>query len=126
MVYDFSPSRAGEHVRNFFGFWNGKLVCGDFAGYKAGFEKGTQDLLHGSRTPGVFDLHVASKNQSAEQELRSIGGLYEVEHQARDMSDEDKAAPISTPQHAWELAQRDWCPMDRQRLKLWITALNAR
>ncbi|MNF13400.1 Transposase IS66 family protein [compost metagenome] len=40
MVYDFSPSRAGEHARNFLGTWNGKLVCDDFAGYKAGFERG--------------------------------------------------------------------------------------
>ncbi|RMO88339.1 putative transposase [Pseudomonas syringae pv. philadelphi] len=36
VVYDFSPSRAGEHARNFLGHWNGKLVCDDFAGYKAG------------------------------------------------------------------------------------------
>jgi hypothetical protein len=36
VVYDFSPSRAGEHARNFLGQWNGKLVCDDFAGYKAG------------------------------------------------------------------------------------------
>ena len=35
VVYDFSPSRADEHARNFLGSWNGKLVCDDFAGYKA-------------------------------------------------------------------------------------------
>lgn len=40
VVYDFSPSRAGEHARNFMGNWKGKLVCDDFAGYKAGFEQG--------------------------------------------------------------------------------------
>lgn len=27
-----------QHVRNFLGDWNGKLVCDHFAGYKAGFE----------------------------------------------------------------------------------------
>lgn len=61
-----------------------------------------------------FDLHVANKSQLAEQALRSIGGLYEVERQARDMSDEDrrrirqeKAAPIITTLHDWMLAQRD-------------------
>ena len=26
VVYDFSPSRTGEHARNFLGTWNGKLV----------------------------------------------------------------------------------------------------
>nr|WP_256571155.1 IS66 family transposase [Pseudomonas sp. NFACC02] len=35
VAYDFSPSRAGEHARYFLGNWNGKLVCDDFAGYKA-------------------------------------------------------------------------------------------
>ena len=39
VVYEFSPSRAGEHARNFLGSWNGKLLRDDFAGYKEGFEK---------------------------------------------------------------------------------------
>jgi transposase len=30
VVYDFSPSRAGEHARNFLQDWKGKLVCDDF------------------------------------------------------------------------------------------------
>src|SRR3546814_5112166 len=30
VVYDFSPSRAGEHARNFLQDWRGKLVCDDF------------------------------------------------------------------------------------------------
>ncbi|AMB79740.1 transposase [Pseudomonas fragi] len=43
VVYDFSPSRAGEHARNFLGNWKGKLVCNDFAGKKAGFELGVTE-----------------------------------------------------------------------------------
>lgn len=35
VVYDFSPSRAGEHARNFLQDWKGKLVCDDFGGYVA-------------------------------------------------------------------------------------------
>ncbi len=102
MIYDFSPSRAGEHARSFLGPWNGKLVCDDFAGYKAGFGKGMTEIgcmTHARRK--FFDLHVANKSQLAEQALLSIGGLYEVERQAKDMSDEDRrrirqerAAPI--------------------------------
>ncbi len=64
-----------------------------------------------------FDLHVANKSQLAEKALYSIGGLYEVERQARDMSDEDrwrirqeKAAPIIKTLHDWMLAQRDLVP----------------
>jgi hypothetical protein len=63
MVYDFSSSRAGGHARNFLGQWNGKLVCDDFAGDKAGFEKGITEIgcmAHGRRT--FFDLHVANKS----------------------------------------------------------------
>ena len=43
VVYDFSPSRTGEHARNLLGNWKGKLVCDDFAGYKAGFELGVTE-----------------------------------------------------------------------------------
>ncbi|RMV81865.1 IS66 family transposase, partial [Pseudomonas coronafaciens] len=58
VVYDFSPSRAGEHARAFLGSWNGKLVCDDFAGYKAGFELGVTEIgcmAHARRK--FFDLH---------------------------------------------------------------------
>lgn len=118
VVYDFSPSRAGEHARNFLGSWNGKLVCDDFAGYKAGFEKGMTEIgcmAHARRK--FFDLHVANKSQLAEKALNSIGGLYEVERQAHDMSDEDrwrirqeKAAPLAKALRNWMLTQRDLVP----------------
>jgi transposase len=118
VVYDFSPSRAGEHARNFLGTWNGKLVCDDFAGYKASFDLGITEIgcmAHARRK--FFDLHVANKSQLAEQALHSIGGLYEVERQAKDMSDEERwqlrqeiAAPIAQKLHEWMLAQRDLVP----------------
>jgi hypothetical protein len=64
-----------------------------------------------------FDLHVANKSQLAEQALYSIGGLYEVERQARDMSTEDrwrirqeKAGRIINRLHEWMLDQRDLVP----------------
>jgi hypothetical protein len=53
----------------------------------------------------------------AEQALHSIGGLYEVERQAKDMSDEDRrqsrqemAVPIEAKLHEWMLAQRGLVP----------------
>lgn len=118
VVYDFSPSRAGEHARNFLGTWNGKLVCDDFAGYKASFELGITEIgcmAHARRK--FFDLHVANKSQLAEQALHSIGWLYEVERNAKEMSDEDRwrlrqetAVPIAEKLHEWMLAQRDLVP----------------
>ena len=38
----------------------------------------------------LFDPHVANKSQLAEQVLDFVGGLYEVERQAKEMSDEDR------------------------------------
>ncbi|KGF64507.1 IS66 family transposase [Pseudomonas lutea] len=118
VVYYFSPSRAGEHARNFLGTWNGKLVCDGFAGYKAGFEGGITEIgcmAHARRK--FFDLHVANKSQLAEQALHSIGGLYEVERKAKEMSDEDRwrlrqemAIPIAEKLHEWMLAQRELVP----------------
>lgn len=53
----------------------------------------------------------------AEQALRSMGGLYDVERQARDMSDEDRwrirqemAVPILKTLRDWMLARRDLVP----------------
>jgi transposase len=40
VVYDFAAGRSGEHARAFLGDWRGKLVCDDFSGYKALFERG--------------------------------------------------------------------------------------
>jgi len=90
-------------------------VCDDFAGYKAGFDKGMTEIgcmAHARRK--FFDLHVANKSQLAEQALHSIGGLYEVERQAQDMGDEDrwrirqeKAAPLAKALHDWMLTHRD-------------------
>ena len=118
VIYDFSPSRAGEHARNFLGTWNGKLVCDDFAGYKASFELGITEIgcmAHARRK--FFDLHAANKSQLAEQALHSIGGLYEVERHAKEMSVEDRwrlrqetAVPIAEKLHEWMLAQRELVP----------------
>ena len=64
-----------------------------------------------------FDLHAANKSQLAEQALHAMGSLYEIERQARDMSDEErwrirqeKASPILDTLHDWMLAQRDLVP----------------
>ena len=60
---------------------------------------------------------MANKSRLAEQVLHSIGVLYGVERQARDMSDEDrwrirqeKAAPIIKALHNWMLAERNLVP----------------
>lgn len=113
-VYDFSPSRAGEHARACLGDWKGQLVCDDCAGYKACFEQGVTEIgcmAHARRK--FYDLHVANKSQLAEQALRHIGQLYDIEREVRDLLPDEpqrirqeKAKPIADALHIWMLAQR--------------------
>lgn len=114
VVYDFSPSRAGEHVRNFLQDWKGKLVCDDFGGYKANFELGVTEIgcmAHARRK--FFELHATNKSQLAEQALRYIQLLYEIEHEVRDLKPDlrrrirqEKAVPVMDVLHAWMITQR--------------------
>ncbi|RMN88168.1 Transposase component [Pseudomonas coronafaciens pv. coronafaciens] len=134
VVYDFSPSRAGEHARNFLNDWKGKLVCDDFGGYKASFELGVTEIgcmAHARRK--FFELHATNKSTLAEQALRYIQLLYEIESEARDLEPDlrrrirqEKAVPVMDMLHAWMLAQRDLVPEGRAldySLKRW-TALS--
>lgn len=79
VVYDFAESRAGQHARNFLGDWQGKLVCDDYSGYKAGFQQGITEIgcaAHARRK--LFDLHATNKSQIAEQALKFFGTLYDI------------------------------------------------
>ena len=114
VVYDFSSSRAGEHARNFLQDWKGKLVCDDFGGYKASFELGVTEIgcmAHARRK--FFELHATNKSQLAEQALRYIQLLYEIEHEVRDLKPDlrrrirqEKAVPVMDVLHAWMITQR--------------------
>ena len=112
------PSRAGEHARNFLQGWKGKLVCDDFGGYKASFELGVTEIgcmAHARRK--FFELHTTDKSQLAEQALRYIQLLYEIESAVRDLEPDlrcrirqEKAVPMMDMLHAWMIAQRDLVP----------------
>lgn len=114
VVYDFAPGRAGQHARDFLGDWKGQLVCDDYSGYKAGFDKGIIEigcLAHARRK--FIELHVTGKSQIAGQAVEYIKQLYKVEHEARDLETEerrqqrqDHAKPIADALHDWMLMQR--------------------
>ncbi len=44
VIYEFAESRAGEHARWFLEGWSGKLVCDDFAGYRALFRDAVTEV----------------------------------------------------------------------------------
>lgn len=86
VVYDFSPSRAGEHARRFLQDWKGKLVCDDFGGYKMSFSLGVTEIgcMAHARCK-FYELHATHKSILAEQALQYIAALYEVEREVRDL-----------------------------------------
>ena len=114
VVYDFQPSRAGEHCRAFLSHWRGKLVSDDYAGYKAGFAAGITELgcmAHARRK--FHDLHVNHQSQIAGQALELFGALYGIEQEVAELSAQERerirqarAKPIAETLHRWLLAQR--------------------
>lgn len=118
VVYDFAPSRAGEHARRFLQGWQGKLVCDDFSGYKAGFTQGITEIgcmAHARRK--FFDLHVANQSTLAEEALLQIKLLYDIEREAKDLTDTERqsyrdqhAKPLLKDLHQWLLCQRQKVP----------------
>jgi transposase len=68
VIYDFAQSRAGENARRFLEGWRGKLVCDDFAGYKALFRDGVTEvgcMAHARRK--FHELWVNHKSPLAEE-----------------------------------------------------------
>jgi len=64
-----------------------------------------------------FELHATNKSQIAEQALRYIQLLYEIESEVRDLEPDlrcrirqEKAVPVMDRLHAWMIAQRDVVP----------------
>ncbi|KKL70205.1 hypothetical protein LCGC14_2107230 [marine sediment metagenome] len=118
VVYDFAPTRAGAHARNFLEDWQGKLVCDDYSGYKASFSNGITEigcLAHARRK--FYDLHQANQSQIAAQALEYIGQLYQIEREAKELPPDkrqqirnEKARPIADALHQWMLAHRQKVP----------------
>ena len=118
VVYDFAPSRAGEHCRTFLQDWRGKLVTDDYSGYKAGFASGITELgcmAHARRK--FHELHANHQSQIAAQALELFGGLYGVEREVAELPSEqrrqrrqERAAPIADTLHRWLIAQRQRVP----------------
>ena len=114
VVYDFTISRAGEHARTFLGDWKGSLVCDDYGGYKALWERGIVEvgcMAHARRY--FVDLVKTGKSTIAASAVEFIGQLYGIERDVKDMTPEQRlqerqqrARPITLALHAWLIAQR--------------------
>jgi transposase len=126
VVFDFTESRGGGHVREFLGLsgqadrapWKGCLVVDDFSGYKACFELGVTEvgcLAHARRK--FHELWVNHGSTIAEQALTFYGSLYDLEREVLDLEPDvrreirqRRARPIADALQQWLLAQRQKVP----------------
>jgi transposase len=114
VVYDFTPSRSGEHARTFLGPWQGSLVCDDFSGYKASFANGIVEIgcmAHARRK--FVELHLANQSTLAATAIHYIGQLYGVEAAIKTLQPEQRleqrrtqSAPIAAALYDWMKATR--------------------
>ncbi len=114
VVYDFADGRAGEHARRFLEGWSGKLVCDDYAGYKALFERGVTEvgcLAHARRK--FHELWANHKSVVAEEALSFYGALYDIERIAKELDADERqrlrtlrSRPIADTLHEWLTLQR--------------------
>jgi transposase len=75
-VFDFHPSRSGEHIRAFLGDWRGALMCDDYGGYKALFPAVTELACFAHIRRKFFDYHHATQSANAHEVLERIGAIY--------------------------------------------------
>ena len=120
VIYDFTESRGGVHAREFLSNWSGKLVCDDYAGYKALFERGVIEagcMAHARRK--LHDLYANHRSEIAEDGLRYFAALYEIEAEARELKlDADgrqqlrkqRSKPIAEALRQWLTRQRGQVP----------------
>jgi transposase len=120
VIYDFADSRAGVHAREFLGHWSGKLVCDDYSGYKALFDRGVIEvgcMAHARRK--LHDLYANHRSEIAEEGLRYFAALYEIEREARELKlDTDgrrlvrqqRSKPIAETLRQWLTRQRGQVP----------------
>jgi transposase len=119
VVYDFTESRAGHHARAFLGAWSGKLVCDDFSGYKALFERSVVEIgcmAHARRK--LQELHENHRSEIAAEALVYYGLLYDIETEAREWQLDAIGRQRLRQAHARPIADhlRDW--LIRQRSKV--------
>src|SRR5258706_8895273 len=120
VIYDFADGRAGVYAREFLGGWSGKLVCDDYSGYKALFDRGVVEigcLAQASRN--LHDLYANHRSEIAEEGLRFFAALYEIEREARELKlDADgrrqlrqqRSKPVAEALRQWLVRQRGQVP----------------
>ncbi len=116
VIYDFADGRGGAHAQAFLGDWTGKLVCDDYAGYKALFNRGIIEvgcMAHARRK--LHDLYANHRSEIAEEGLRYFAALYEIEREGRELKLDADGRRLLRQQRSKPAAEalRQW--LTRQR-----------
>jgi len=117
VVYDFTETRGGRHAGAFLGSWTGKLVCDDYAGYKALFAGGVTEvgcMAHARRK--FHDLWANHQSQLAEEALKLFGQLYDVERQAQELDADERYRIRQLRSRPIADALRQWLILHRQKV----------
>ena len=115
VIYDFAKSRSGENARRMLKDFEGTLVVDDYSGYKATFKAGVVIeagcWAHARRK--FFEAYKLNHSEIAKHALDWIGKLYDIEREAKDLSENDRlivrqtrSKPLLIDFKAWLLVQR--------------------
>jgi transposase len=122
VIYDFAEGRSGHYARDFLRCWRGKLVCDDYSGYKALFEKGrgvteVGCMAHARRK--FHDLYKNHRSDIAGEALRHFAALYNIETEAREQNlgadgrrqlRQQRSKPLAETLRQWLVRQRREVP----------------
>ena len=119
VIYDFADGRGGVHAREFLGKWTGKLVCDDYVGYKALFERGVIEIgcmAHARRK--FHDLFANHRSDLAAEALRYFAALYEIEGEAREQRLDAEGRQLLRQQRSKPIAEslREWLTRQRSQV----------
>lgn len=117
VVYDFAETRGGRHAQAFLGDWRGKLVCDDYAGYKALFADGITEIgcmAHARRR--FHDLWANHQSSLAGEALKLYGGLYEVERDLQEVDADQRYRIRQLRSRPIADALRQWLILHRQKV----------
>jgi hypothetical protein len=102
------------------GTWSGKLVCDDYSGYKALFERGVVEIGCMARARRkLHDLYANHRSDIAEEGLRYFAALYEMEREARELKldaagrhqlRQQRSKPVAEALRQWLTRQRGQVP----------------
>jgi transposase len=114
VLFDFTPSRAGEHPRRVLQGFGGTLVSDDYSGYSGLQAHGiTAALCWAHARRKLFEAYELNGSQIAGQAVRLIARLYEVEREARELEPQarwlvrqQRSRPIVDALHRWLTEQR--------------------